>query len=122
MIWKPRKTRTMPIYHLAWRSQWEDGLRGNEYHAASLASEGFIHATREPGQVIDVANRFFASEPSEELLVIAVDESKLAVPVREEDPGVGHLFPHIYGPIDLAAVVSVRPVQRSGDHWVFPKA
>ena len=43
-------------------------------------------------------------------MLLQIDEDLLTSPVVVEDlVGSGEPFPHIYGPIDLAAVVSVTP-------------
>jgi uncharacterized protein (DUF952 family) len=45
------------------------------------------------------------------LLLLTIDESKVDAPVkREAVPEVGRTFPHIYGPLPVAAVVDVRPL------------
>lgn len=108
------------IYHLAWRSDWEKGCSGGVYRAASLETEGFIHATKEPEKLLEVAAMFFPGPGGEDLLCIELDESAAGSPVRYEDPGCGHLFPHLYGPIDLAAVVSIRPLRWTGEKWEPP--
>lgn len=109
------------IYHLAWRSDWDRLARAGEYRADSLATEGFIHATAEPDWVERVADLFFPRR-DEELLLITINEEKLGAPVRYEDPGNGHLFPHIYGPIELDAVQSIERVRWTADGWKLPTA
>jgi uncharacterized protein (DUF952 family) len=46
-----------------------------------------------------------------------------AMPAGSEPSGVaaGTLFPHVYGPIDLAAVAGVAPLTRSGSDFVWPE-
>ena len=97
----------MQIYHILPRITWEQALAEGEYRAASLATEGFIHAsTRE--QVADTGNRYYHGQP--ELVVLVIDTEKVRPEVRF-DPVTLHgeltHFPHIYGPLNLNAVVEV---------------
>lgn len=106
-----------PIYHLVVPADWDAGAT-EPYRAASLATEGFIHCSYRQ-QVGWAANRFYAAVP--ELLVLEIDPTRLSSPVRDEDAGWGELFPHIYGPLDRAAVVAVQRLQRGADgKWMFP--
>jgi uncharacterized protein (DUF952 family) len=54
----------------------------------------------------------------EGLMLIAVDLSRLGETVRWEPARGGQLFPHIYGPLPIGAVVSVAPVERAADGTV----
>src|SRR5579871_6762126 len=94
------------IYHLVVPSNWQQAPPG-PYRAESLAAEGFIHCSN-ADQVARVADAFFAGEP--ELLVVCIDVERLASPVRNEDPGIGERFPHVYGPINRDAIAEVRPL------------
>jgi len=95
----------MLIYHILSRAAWQQAQADGQYSAASLASEGFIHAsTRE--QVADTANRYYHGQPGLTLLVI--DTERVQPEVRF-DPvqlhGQQTHFPHIYGALNLDAVV-----------------
>jgi uncharacterized protein (DUF952 family) len=59
--------------------------------------------------VVRVANARFAGRRDLVLLRVAVD--RLRAPLRYEpgDPGSDELFPHLYGPLDIDAVVRVIP-------------
>jgi uncharacterized protein (DUF952 family) len=104
------------VYHLVLPSSW-DASPGEDYRAASLATEGFIHCSY-AGQVARSANRFYAGATA--LLVLEIDPSRLASPLRAEPAGSGELFPHVYGPINRQAVVSARPLSRDeSGQWVF---
>ena len=90
---------------------------------ASLASEGFIHCTGDLAVLRVVADKFYRSVPGA-FLVLEIDPDRLTAPVKYEapapppppgDPLAQHRFPHIYGPLNRAAIVGVRPVQRAAD-------
>ena len=103
------------ILHIAPRDAWDaaalDG-RG-QYTDPSLDAEGFIHcSTRD--QVLVPANERFRGRTDLVLLVIDVD--KVADPVVSEDCyESGQRFPHIYGPIPVAAVTDAVPFPCSPD-------
>lgn len=96
------------IYHIAYRADWAAARAAGRYtvstRGVSLEEQGYIHAST-AGQVAATANRFYAGETG--LVVLVIDPAALSSPVRFEPPapGVAELFPHIYGPIEVAAVV-----------------
>ena len=96
------------IYHLAARSDWEAAVAGYEYRAPSLAEEGFIHACADEEQLHRTAARLFAGRA--DLLILDVDAERLppTAPVVREAARSGEIYPHIYGPISLDAVVRIR--------------
>jgi uncharacterized protein (DUF952 family) len=103
------------IYHIVPRDTWERSA--GVYRADSLATEGFTHCSYRD-QVAWVANQFYAAQG--DLLVLCIDPDRLRSPVRDEAPGTGERFPHVYGPIEREAVVEVRPLGRGPDgSWVF---
>lgn len=92
------------IYHIISKSDWEAADGGEFYRGDTLDTEGFIHCST-AGQVVDTANFLFRGR--EDLLLLEIDEARLSAEVRYEDAGDGRLFPHIYGPLEVAAVVRV---------------
>jgi uncharacterized protein (DUF952 family) len=96
------------VYHLARRSEWEMAGATGPYRAASLAQEGFIHCSGDEEQMLRVANHLFAC--MEDVLVLDVDTGRLTSPVKREPSRSGEIYPHIYGPINVDAVVGVRPL------------
>jgi uncharacterized protein (DUF952 family) len=105
------------VYHLVLRSSW--GTNPTEdYQAASLATEGFIHCCY-AAQVARSANRFHAD--AGDLLMLEIDPSRLTSPLRAEPAGSGERFPHVYGPINRQAVVSAQALHSDPrGQWVFP--
>jgi len=99
------------LVHITTQSQWEAAQRAGEYRAASLEQEGFIHLSR-PEQVLAVANNFYRDLPGAVLLWI--EPQKLSGEVRLERAD-GELFPHLYAPLDLAAVSAVTPLLPAAD-------
>jgi uncharacterized protein (DUF952 family) len=82
-------------------------MRAGAYAADSLATEGFIHCST-AAQVVWVANNRFRGR--RDFVLLHIDSSRLAAPVRYENlEGGTQLFPHVYGPLDLDAIVDVTP-------------
>lgn len=97
------------IVHICPRADWLAAQAGGEYRAASLESgrgiaNGFIHCSR-PEQVPGVLQRFFAGQT--DLLLLWIDPQRLRSELRWE-PADGELFPHLYGALNLDAVVRVE--------------
>lgn len=93
----------MMLVHICSRQEWEQAQTEGEYRPGSLEMEGFIHASR-PEQVLGVANRFYRS--TNDLLLLIIEPRRLHASVRWESAD-GDEYPHIYGPLNLDAVVAV---------------
>jgi uncharacterized protein (DUF952 family) len=106
----------MRIFHVATEADWTQAQASGSYTTStrgrSLADEGFLHASH-PEQVADVLSRFYA-DVAEPLLLLEVETDLLDVP-WQEDLVDGERFPHIYGVLRPAAVVSWRPVDPATD-------
>jgi uncharacterized protein (DUF952 family) len=110
-----------PILHITSRSSWEQARRAGSYAAGTLAGEGFIHCST-AGQVLRVANNYYPGQHG--LVLLVIDPARLKAQVRWE-PGTDkpdELFPHVYGPIELEAVVEVLPYEPAADGLFSPPA
>ncbi|MFC9339131.1 DUF952 domain-containing protein [Streptomyces sp. NPDC057020] len=83
------------------------------YAPASLAAEGFVHCSPDEAAALVIADTRYRNVPGP-LLVLVIDEERLAGEVRWEGSG-GTLFPHVYGPVERDAVASVLEVRRDAD-------
>ena len=96
------------IYHITTRPQWQAAQQAGVYHIASLESDGFIHCSF-LHQVLPSARRHFAGQP--DLLVLGIDPDRLNAELRiERGTDSPQDFPHIYGEVNLDAVVEVTPL------------
>lgn len=100
------------LLHIAERHHWEAAQDAGVPYAMStlgrtLDEEGFIHCSKDPAQVEGVLSRFYSAVPRKDLVLLVIDASRLDSPVRHE-PADGELFPHVYGPIPVSAVIDVR--------------
>jgi uncharacterized protein (DUF952 family) len=94
------------IYHITGKADWNKALTGGRYVPASFADEGFIHCST-ADQVIATANRIFRGQRDRVLLCVAV--GRINAPVRHENlEGGAERYPHIYGVLNLDAVVAVH--------------
>ncbi len=94
------------IFHIAARADWQAALAAGTYRADSLQVDGFIHCSTAE-QVVRVAQRFFCGR--EDLVLLSIAVERLEAEVRSEDlAGEGELFPHLYGALNLDAIVAVE--------------
>ena len=96
------------IYHVVTQTDWQFALENGFYEAASLASEGFIHTSKE-NQVKGVLERYYKNQT--DLLLLHIDEDKLIPQLKYENASsVEELFPHIYGRLNLNAVINTSKI------------
>ena len=94
------------IYHVITNTDWQKAQQQGFYEAASVATEGFMHCSRQE-QVQGVLERYYKGQTG--LLLLHIDEIKLIAPLKYElAPSVHQEFPHIFGRLNLEAVVSVE--------------
>src|SRR5262245_50724664 len=105
----------MRIFHIAEQGAVERARSRGLYVAPSLESEGFIHCSTR-AQVVDTANRYYRGQSG--LVLLCLETTGLTAVLKYEPPATpagiaaapaadDQLFPHVYGPIDFHAVVSV---------------
>ena len=101
------------ILHLLSRESWAEAQANGQLLASSVATEGFAHCSTEH-QMVDVANKYYSGATN--MVLLNIDPTKLTSQMKFEppahldgSPALPHesLFPHIYGPINLDAVIEV---------------
>lgn len=112
--------RSRLIVHLCQRNEWLKAQEQGILVAESLAREGFIHNST-PEQILWVANSFYRGD--NDLILLWIDPALVTSEIRWEMVE-SSLFPHIYGPINLPAVVNITEMESQGDgsfsHLVTP--
>ncbi len=104
---------TTHIHHLAIAQEWNDALRGDRRYRRSsidrtLEDEGFVHCSF-PHQVQGTADRYYRGR--DDVVLLTIEPSLVDAEIRHENTSGGtELFPHVYGPIPVDAVVAARPV------------
>jgi glutathione S-transferase len=95
------------LFHLALPEDWEAATESGEYgfstRGLSYHDVGFVHCSYEH-QLMGVANLFYAD--CEELVILQLDPSLLGAALIDEPApdNPTEMFPHLYGPLPLAAV------------------
>lgn len=113
-----------PIFHIALPEDWAAAFTFGEYamstRSMSLDEVGFIHCSTRP-QIEATANRFYAD--LSELVLLTVDPLMVPAHIVWEPPApaIDELFPHIYGPLPIAAVNMHQFWTRATDVWSLPE-
>jgi uncharacterized protein (DUF952 family) len=106
-------SRVFPmLLHIAHGDEWERAQVDGVYRTESLSNQGFIHCSY-PQQVTKVANSVYRGHRG--LVLLHIDPDRLDSRVVEEDGGGGEPYPHVYGPINLDAVVKVERLEPGDD-------
>jgi len=101
------------ILHLLSREAWAEAQAHGQLIAPSVATEGFAHCSTEH-QMVDVANKYYSG--AHNMVLLNIDPARLTSKLIFEppahldgSPALPHepMFPHIYGPINLDAVIEV---------------
>src|SRR5205823_735745 len=92
---------------------WERAMAAGEYRVSTLGrtleEEGFIHCSR-AGQVAGVAARFYRGRT--DLVLLTIDPGRVGPAIRYDlVPGSDEPFPHVYGPLNVDAVVAAEPFE-----------
>ena len=96
------------IYKIVPGSLWRKAEERGTFDGAPVdVADGFIHFSS-AGQVAETAARHFASQGG--LLLVAVSTKPLGDALRWEPSRGGALFPHLYAPLPLSAVLWVKPL------------
>jgi len=93
------------VLHIVSAAEWQRARQAGSYEPTSLGSGGFVHCST-PEQIVSVANANFRGKSG--LVLLCINPKRLKAPVMYENlEGGTSLFPHIYGPVNLEAVVEV---------------
>jgi glutathione S-transferase len=91
------------IHHVMTPEGWarfqETGTSEQSTRDLTLAEEGFIHCSYDE-QLEGTLGRYYADLP--EVVVVTLDPELLSAEIRVENG-----FPHVYGPLEIDAVVVV---------------
>ena len=80
------------------------GLSVQSTRDRTLAEEGFIHCSY-TDQVEGTLQRFYGD--LDDVVVLTLDPDRLDAEIVDEAAEAGTLFPHVYGPLTIGAVVEV---------------
>ncbi|GIV98266.1 MAG: hypothetical protein KatS3mg057_2923 [Herpetosiphonaceae bacterium] len=104
------------IFHITRQEDWRRALEAGSYRADSLERQGFIHCSTQM-QVLRVANALFRGQRG--MVLLCIDEQRVQPAILYEapleQPESPERFPHIYGPLNIDAVVAVVPFEPRDD-------
>ena len=91
------------IFHLVRKKDWKEQKKEARYHPETIDSKGFIHCSSGKN-IEEVANRLFRGE--RRILLIVINTSLIEPELKyEKDEETNISYPHIYGPLNLDAVI-----------------
>lgn len=91
------------IYHIVKREAWQTAVAQNSYAPPSIEAEGFIHCSTKE-QILYPANSMYRGQTN--LILLQIDPEKVTHTIVYEDCyESGIQFPHIYGPLNIDAVI-----------------
>ncbi|MFG1900900.1 DUF952 domain-containing protein [Micromonospora carbonacea] len=94
------------IYKLLTGAEWDAARAAGQFAGSAVdRQDGFVHLSA-AGQLVETARRHFAGVTG--LTLLAVDPAALGAALRWELSRGGELFPHLYGPLPLTAVVEAH--------------
>lgn len=108
------------IYHMCRAAEWAAAEAAGSYTGSSQdVGDGFIHFSTAQ-QIRESARKHRAGQA--DLVLVTVDASRLGAALKWEPSRDGVLFPHLYAPLPLNAVVRTDPLPlgTDGTH-LFPK-
>jgi len=108
------------IYHMCKRQDWQNAATSGFYQGSGDdLADGFLHFSTAQ-QVAESAARHRAGVA--DLLLICVDANDLGPALKWEPSRDDQLFPHLYGPLEVAKVISAceLPLGEDGRH-IFPE-
>ena len=103
------------IFHLLSVEDWNGARDGQHWSPPSLAAEGFIHCSKDHDQLTRVMQRLYAGRT--DMLALELETENLTHSLVWEPSRSGEIYPHIYGPLNLDAAVTlweVLPDQANG--------
>ena len=101
------------IYKIVAADEWTKAEETGVFAGAAVdRADAFIHfSTAE--QALETAAKWFAGQDN--LTLAAIDAEALGGDLRWEPSRGGALFPHLYGPLPMSAVVWSRPLNLGPD-------
>jgi uncharacterized protein (DUF952 family) len=117
------------IYHIVTEADFRSLNDGQQYLPSEFAADGFVHCALE-ASVLPVANDYYPAV-SGTLLLLRIDPARLKSPTKYEAAsparaaGTSHLatspvFPHVYGPIENAAIDGIGILTKGERGYVWP--
>ena len=102
-----------PVYKVLTEAAFrEAGLKGHFAGSADDLRDGFIHLSA-AHQLAGTLAKHFAGQAG--LVLVALDVARLGPELKWEKSRGRNLFPHLYAPLDLSAVLWTAPLDLGAD-------
>ena len=118
------------VYHIAVKENFIQTCNKDNYKPSDFDADGFIHCTGEPDTTLVVLDDYF-QQITKEIVLIQIAVDRLTSVIKFEKPapikggGTNHvkeglLFPHIYGALNLDAIIGAAIVEQRDGEFVWP--
>jgi uncharacterized protein (DUF952 family) len=108
------------LYKIMTKKQWEQAQANGSFTGSEVdIKDGFIHLSA-AHQVRATAEKHFAGQT--DLVLVSVEEENLGPMLKWEVSRGDNLFPHVYGPLPLAAVDHVVALPLINGAHQFPES
>ena len=112
-LWHLTGTMTDLIYKICHRDDWDAAQKAGQFAGAGIdLTDGYIHFSTAV-QAHETARLHFNDRDG--LVVLSVKAALLGGNLKWEPSRGGEMFPHLYGPLALEAVVSIHPAPLGDD-------
>jgi uncharacterized protein (DUF952 family) len=101
------------MYKILPRTEWDAFVASRTFRGSPVdLQDGYIHFSY-GHQVGETARKYFSQLP--DLMIFAVEADKLGSSLKNEPSRGGDLFPHLFAPLELSAVLWSKPLPLSSD-------
>ena len=101
------------IYKICPQTLWLQAERAGVFHGTVVDfRDGYMHFSA-AGQLAETAQKHFTGARG--LVLVTVEAARLGPELKWEPARGGALFPHLYAPLPLDAVVAVEPLALGAD-------
>ncbi len=99
------------------KRNWEIAKINGEINEVSLKEEGFIHCSSLE-QALNVAQKHFVHE--EDVLLLTINPALVKAETKYEPASNGQEYPHVYGVINVDAIVDVVTLPKENGEFILP--
>ena len=102
------------IYKISTRIEWDAAQAAGVFQGAPIdLADGFIHFSTKD-QVAVTTAKYFAGQT--DLILAGIDDTILGdALIYEHSPSRGELFPHLYSPLSMKAILWTKPITLGED-------
>lgn len=102
-----------PVYKIASQEDWSAAAAAGELKGTAVdLADGYIHFST-AAQLADTLHKHYRGLGG--LVLATIDPDLLPTPLTWEPSRGGQLFPHLYAPLPMSAVIASRPLDARAD-------